>query len=283
MAVGTEDWEGLMIDFASSFTQFVLATFLPLYVGLLFVMLLRESARVNLRILSAFAFGLLFWFFLDTLNDAIQLNVNEGFSFGFHHTTLLLLFAVGFLSLALPSGLSLSAKVGAENRQYSFLVGILVSLGLGFHGIAEGLGFGATVAGTSATTVLDAIGGYSGGIAYVLHKFLEATIVMTVFVSLRHDEGLTIRKELWHLIGLGLAFGLPSALGDFVGYYVQMDSSYFFALGGGAALFVALLSTRPIFAANAQGKVTSQEWIRIVLAVLLGFLALYAAASLHAG
>ena len=280
MAVGFERKGQRMIDFASSFTQFVLATFIPLYLGMIFVMLLKETAHISARNLSAFALGLLFWFFLDTLNDAIQLDVNEGFSYGFQHAALLLLFVVGFLSLALLSGLGISARVGVNEETDPFFVGILVALGMGFHGVGEGLGFGGTSAGTSAMTVLDAIGGYGGGAAYVLHKFLEATLVTIVYVSLT-DEKLGLREQLWRLVALGLTFGIPSAVGDVVGYYVPVDSSYFFALGGGAALFVALLVMKPIFGTNARGEFTHSQWIRVVVALLVGFLALYAAASLH--
>jgi hypothetical protein len=150
---------------------------------------------------------------------------------------------------------------------------------MGFHGIGEGLGFGGTSAGTSAMTVLEAIGGYGGGAAYVMHKFLEATLVTIVYVSLI-EEKLGLPKQLWRIVALGLAFGLPSAAGDVVGYYIPVDSSYFYALGGGAALFVALLVIRSIFGISAK-EVAFAQWIRIVVAFLLGFLALYAAASLH--
>lgn len=275
-----------MIDFASSFTQFVLVTFISLYLGMLFILLIRETVHVSVCNLSAFALGLLFWFFLDTVNDAIQLDVNEGYSLSFHHAAVLLLFIIGFLSLALLSGRGVSTKVGAQNASPSssaaYLVVILVALGMGFHGIGEGLEFGGTSAGTSAVTVLGAIGGYSGGIAYAFHKFLEATIVMIVYVALAADE-VGLRKQLWRIVVLGLVFGLPSAVGDVFGYYVPIDSSYFYALGGGAALFVALLVVKPIFAGNRQGLLSFSEWIRIVVALLLGFLALYSAASFHAG
>lgn len=274
-----------MIGFASSFAQFILATFMPLYLGMFSIILLRQVGRVRIHNLSAFAFGLLFWFFLDTLNDAIQLDVNEGYSFEFRHAALLLLFVVGFLSLALLSGFGVSKRVGAKDAppSYPLLVAFLVALGMGFHGIGEGLGFGGTSAGTSAISVLDAIGGYGGAIAYVLHKFLEASIVMIVFVAMARAEGFSFRKELLHIVILGLAFGIPSAVGEVVGYYVPVDSSYFFALGGGAALFVALQVVRPIFTGNGREEMTYSQWVRTVLALLLGFLSLYAAAAFHAG
>lgn len=195
-----------LIEFLSSLTQFILATFIPLYLGMLFVIILEQVARVSIRNLSAFALGLLFWFFLDTLNDAIQLGVNEGFSFDFRHAALLLLFIIGFLALALLGGRGVSAKVvGKEASSLRFLVVILAALGMGFHGIGEGMEFGGTSAGTSAIAILDAIGGYGGAIAYVLHKFLEAFIVTIVFVALMSDDGLSFRKQLWrHGVGTGL-------------------------------------------------------------------------------
>jgi len=248
------------------------------------VIILEQSARVSIRNLSAFALGLLFWFFLDTLNDAIQLGVNEGFSFDFHHTALVLLFIIGFLALALMSGLGMSDKGGVKDlSSYPFLVTLLAALGMGFHGIGEGMEFGGTSAGTSAITILDAIGGYGGAVAYVLHKFLEACIVTVVFVALVSEGGPSFRKQLWRVVALGLAFGIPSVVGEFVGYFAPMDSSYFYALGGGAALFVALLVIRPIFTSKGREETTYSQWVGIVLALLLGFLSLYVAAAFHAG
>lgn len=268
-----------MIDFPSSFAQFILATFIPVYLGMFFVILLRE-AGVGIRNLSAFAFGVLLWFFLDTLNDAIQLGVNEGYTFSFRHAGLLLLFVVGFLSLALLSGLGVSDKKAARvASSYPLLVAMLAALGMGFHGVAEGLGFGATVAGTPATSILDAVGGYGGGVSYVLHKFLEASIVLIIFLASSAD--VRYRKKLWEIVAVGLAFGIPSAAGDVVGYYVPVDASYFFALGAGAALFVALLVTKAIFGGDRE--MNRLQWVKIALSLLLGFLSLYAAAAFHSG
>jgi hypothetical protein len=80
---------------------------------------------------------------------------------------------------------------------------------------------------------------------------------------------------------VGLAFGIPSVIGEAVAYYVPIDSSYFFAMGGGAALSVILQVIRPIFEENNGKEVTYSQWIRISLAVLLGFFLLYGAALFH--
>jgi hypothetical protein len=270
-----------MIDFPSSFMQFVIATFVPLYVGMVLVAVLRWKLHVSSRYLSAFAIGLLFWFFLDTINDAIQLGVNEGYSFGFEHTALILLFVAGFLPLVLLSGIPMTRGALGVSQSTALVTGVLVALGMGFHGIGEGLEFGGTSAGTSALTVIDAIGGYGGGLAYVLHKFLEATIVMTVFVCLTASEGIDFRKQIWHILILGLMFGLPSALGEIAGYFAPIDASYSYALGGGAALFVALLAIRPIWGDAWKSGMTYSEYVKAMLTVLVGFLCLYGAAMFH--
>jgi hypothetical protein len=152
---------------------------------------------------------------------------------------------------------------------------------MGFHGIGEGLEFGGLSAGTTATTILDAIGGVGGGIAYVLHKLLEASLVMIVFVALVEGERLSFRVEWKRIVLLGLAFGIPSALGDVVGYFVEVNSAYLFALGAGAALVVALFAVRPIWGDGWKGELTYAQYVKMVLMVLIGFLCLYGAAMLH--
>lgn len=214
------------------------------------------------------------------MNDAIQLGVNDGYAFDFHQTGLVVLFITGFLLVALLGGSQRKQSI-TKASIFPLLLAILVGLGMGIHGIGEGLGFGGTAAGTQATTVLDAIGGIGGGLSYVLHKLLESTIVIVVFVALTRPQGLSMRKQLWQTVIVGLAFGIPSIVGETVAYYVPIDSSYFFAMGAGAALSVVLQVIRPIFEGNNGNEVTYSQWIRISLAVLLGFFLLYGAALFH--
>jgi len=271
-----------MIPFVVSCVEFVLATFIPLYLGMFLVGAVR-TVRFESRYLSAFALGLLFWFLLDTLNDAIQLGVNDGYDFNPEHTGLLLIFIVGFLAIALPAGVGLSKRTGTiqSAKAGPFPTALMVALGMGFHGIGEGLEFGGLSAGTTATTILDAIGGVGGGAAYVLHKLLEASIVMIVFIALVEGERFSLRVEWKRVALLGLAFGLPSVLGDVVGYFVEVNSAYLFALGGGAALVIVLLAVRPIWGDGWKGDLTYAQYVKMVLMVLMGFLCLYGAAMFH--
>jgi hypothetical protein len=268
-----------MIEFTISLLEFVLATFIPIFFGM-FVIGGLGTTRVESRYLSAYALGLLFWFFLDTLNDAVQIGVNDGYNFSPEHTGLLLLFLVGFLVIAFPAGLRLSGMHKSLARE-RFFTALFVAIGMGFHGIGEGLDFGGLSAGTSTTTVLAAIGGLGGGVAYVLHKLLEASLVMIVYVGLVDSGSFSIRHEWKQVIFVGLAFGLPSTVGEVVGYFVTVDSSYLFALGGGAALAVALLAVRPIWGDGWKGDLTYSQYVKMSLLVLLGFLSLYAAAMFH--
>ena len=271
-----------MIPFIISLAEFLLATFIPLYLGMLLAGAVR-TARLESRYLSAFALGLLFWFFLDTLNDAIQLGVNDGYDFNPQHTGLLLMFILGFLAIALPAGLGLSKRMNAiqSHKAGPFPTALLVAIGMGFHGVGEGLEFGGLSAGTTATTILDAIGGVGGGIAYVLHKLLEASMVMIIFIALVEGERFSLRVEWKRIALLGLAFGIPSALGDVVGYFVEVNSAYLFALGAGAALVVALLAVRPIWGDGWKGDLTYAQYVKMVFMVLIGFLCLYGAAMFH--
>jgi hypothetical protein len=270
-----------MIEFGVSLIEFILATFVPIYVGMFLLVALSNATRVDSRYLSAYALGLLFWFFFDTLNDAVQLDVNQGYSFDLSHIGLVVLFIIGALLFALIGGsLSSKSKGNTEiGNTPPFLLAALVALAMGCHGLGEGIEFGGLAAGTQASNVLDAIGGMSGGVGYVLHKLLESTIVIATFIALARANGLPFRKQLWQTMIIGLVFGIPSAVGEVAGYFVTIDSSWFYALGAGAAFFVVLQVIRPIF--GAKNEVTYSDWVRISLAMILGFFLLYAAALFH--
>ena len=271
-----------MIEFGISFIEFVLATFAPIYVGMFTLVALSRATQIRTRYFFAYALGLLFWFFFDTLNDAVQLDVNQGYNLDSGHIALITLFLTGFLlfTLVVCALLSKSPNSGARFETSLPLV-ILVALAMGIHGIGEGISFGGLAAGTQASSVLDAIGGIGGGIAYVFHKLLESTIVIVVFIAATRSNGLPLHRQLWQIIPVGLAFAIPSAVGEVVGYFVPVDSSWFYALGAGATLFVVLQVVRPIFATERAEELTYREYGKISIAMILGFLLLYAAALFH--
>src|SRR5229473_3177678 len=71
-----------MVDVATSFAAGFLATFIPLYIGIFTpagVARIWKSPRI-LTTLAAFSAGIIFWFFLDVMGDAVLLDVNQGVS-----------------------------------------------------------------------------------------------------------------------------------------------------------------------------------------------------------
>jgi hypothetical protein len=267
-----------VIEFSVSLIEFVLATLVPIYVGMSCILVIGNVTHLDIRYLSAFALGILFWFLFDTINDAIGLGVNEGYSFDYHQTGLVLLFVAGFIIVTLFS--VPSRERTTNNSDISLVLGIITAFGMGIHGFGEGLGFGELAARTQATTVLDAIGGVGGGISYFLHKLLESTIVTVVFLDAARNQGLSIRRQLEQMAIVGLVFGVPSLIGEIVAYYIPIDASYFFAVGAGSAVSVTLLVAKSIFG-NSEEDTSYSRWIWISLSVLLGFFLLYGAALFH--
>ena len=270
----------IMIGFGVSFIEFTLATLIPIYAGMLSVIVICKVTRLNMRYISAFALGLLFWFFFDTMNDAVQLGVNEGYTLDFRQSCLILLFVTGFLLLTLLDGRTCTSDNLTGNNRSPILLGILAAFGMGIHGFGEGLEFGTLAAGTQAVSVVDAIGGAGGGISYFLHKLLESTIVIVVFLSATGTLNISTQKQVRQMTAIGLIFAIPSMVGEAVAYYVPMNATYFFAMGAGAALSVALYVIKPIFGERPEDIVFSR-WIRISFSVLLGFFLLYGAALFH--
>ena len=267
-----------MIEFSVSFIEFTLATLIPIYTGMLSVIVIGKVTHLNTRYFSAFALGLLLWFFFDTMNDAVQLGVNEGYTFDFHQTCLVLLFVTGFLLLTLLGTTRTNDNLTGKNK-FSILVGIFAAFGMGIHGFGEGLEFGALAAGTQAATVVDAIGGVGGGVSYFLHKLLESTIVIVVFLAASSLD-VSTQKQVRQISVIGLIFAIPSMVGEAVAYYMPMNATYFFAIGAGAALSIALYVVRPIFGGRPE-DVDFSQWMGISFSVLLGFLLLYGAALFH--
>lgn len=59
-----------MIEIGVSFVEFVLATFVPIYVGMFLLVALSNATRVDIRYFSAYALGFLFRIFFDTMNES---------------------------------------------------------------------------------------------------------------------------------------------------------------------------------------------------------------------
>jgi zinc transporter ZupT len=266
-----------MVDIVAALAVGIVATFIPLIIGLVFpkgIVRVWKNPYVNVW-LVAFSAGIIFWFFIDVMGDAAQLDINQGFDGDYTHIMLAATFAVGLgILFALEKRFSRTRTVPSteENLQIksvasdiAFAVAAVAALGIGFHAMGEGMAIGASL--PTSNDVLSAIGGLSPGIAYVLHKFLEGFVIGTFAVV----AGST---RLKHIGILTILAGLPTIVGFFIGLPGSFDSSYMFALGGAGAVYVEM-KLLPVLARSGRFYIA-------ILPLLLGFYSIYIAGLFHA-
>ena len=268
-----------MLGFPDSFLPWTAVTLIPAFLGLLIIVMAGNFLKA--KYLAAFAIGVFLWFFVDTIGGAAGLDVNSGFSGGGGQLALSALFAIGLLFFFTIDRnrniLSPQLAIG----KYGLAIPWLVAAAVGIHGLGEGAAFGGTAALTSSTSLLDAFGGYSGGVAYILHKALEPMMIGACYCvyAKEHAKGATSR--LGDLLLLSITFVIPSLLGAATGYYLTYDSSFFYALGTGTSVYALIRLAGPLID-NSQ-PASSKESIRIAVLIALGLLAIYFAALFHSG
>jgi hypothetical protein len=266
-----------MIGFAESFLAWTAATLLPAFAGLLVITAARKF--VEARYLCAFAFGIFLWFFVDTLGGSATLYVNSGFGGGFEQVTVVILFLVGalfFFSIDQNGNIfSADAPIG----KYGIVIPLLVAAALGIHGLGEGWDFGQTVYNTPSAALLDAFGGITAGLAYVLHKALEPMMIGACYAF--YTKGIARSSGRWirDIFLLSIVFAFSSLLGAVVGFYIPLKTTYFFALGTGTSIYAAIRLVGPLFTQPPTTK--SNYSIAVAVSILLGFIAIYFAALFH--
>ncbi len=276
-----------MVDLLIAFLAGAAATLVPLYAGIIGPRILAgmtTTARAPLLIAAA-ASGILFWFFLDVMGDAALLDSSQGFSVDYPtvavHLALVVLFFLGLGALFwLEKNLShRKASQAGENHQGStannpssllgvtYAVAITAALGIGFHALGEGYSIGALL--PKSIDILDAIGGFNAGTAYVLHKLLEGFVVGAF--------ALLASSTSWKRLGvLGLVSGLPTILGFLVGVPEPIGiggSTYFFAIGGAGAVYAELRLIPQFLERNVK--------YAPIVAFLVGFYSMYIAGLFH--
>ncbi|MDA4128115.1 MAG: hypothetical protein OK422_01415 [Thaumarchaeota archaeon] len=250
-----------MADVATTIALGTVATFVPLYFGLAIPKAIGAQTERKALALTAVSVGIIFWFFLDVMGDSTLLGVNQGLNFDYAHVLLILAFALGFVFLFGLEG----RRDGAEGlpNAFTYRVAAIVALGIGFHALGEGMDIGSITPNVSS--IIDAIGGVLPGTAYVIHKILEGFVVGAFAVL----GGLSYKK----LGVLGLISGVPTVLGFFIGLQSPFESTYFFALGGAAAVYVEMKLVPAL-------QLRKYLWTTVVL-FLVGFFLMYSAGLLH--
>jgi len=266
-----------MIGFATSFLIWLASTLLPAFAGLLLITWVGK--KISSRFVVAFAFGILFWFFVDTISGSAVLDVNSGFGGGVAQVGVFALFVIGLIFFFWVDRkrdiLSPQSAIG----KYGLTIPVLVAIAVGIHGLGEGAAFGATAFSTSSTSLVDAFGGLNAGMAYVLHKGLEPMMIGACYSVYFKREGETVRSWIRSIFLLGLVFVIPSLLGAASGYLVAYDTTYVFALGTGSAIYAAFRLAGPLFIPG--GVATTREPMKVALSWILGITAIYIAALFH--
>jgi len=254
----------------------VLATFVCLYLGIFTPLLISGKSASRLTVLMAVASGIMCWSFLDLMNDAALLGVNQGFSGGLMHVLIAGLFAVALLVLFWLDRLSTTTRRQKERvLKLSYGTALLVALGVGFHSMGEGveigslIGYSYALAGASSNLVT-AIGGLGSGVAYVVHKFLEG-FVIGVFAA-------AIKTRLARGAVLGLLAGIPTLIGLTVALMVPVDSTVFFAGGAAAVIYIEYKLVPNLI---SQPHRRGGSAIFYLLFFFLGFYLMYLAGLFH--
>ena len=263
-----------MLPFGITDLEFALVTFASAFIGIALVV--GASRLVRTRYLAAFSLGVYLWFFTDTLGGANYLNVGNGFVLSSYTFVLFLLFAMGLVFFfSVDNGI-----FGEESvRRRGILIAALAALALGLHGFGEGADFGSTAAGTPFASLFDAIGGLAASASWVLHKMLEPTLAGVCYVAFAGIEAKKLGEKLTDVLALAAVFVTPPVLGSIAGYYVSFDTSYGFALGLGASVYVLARVGKALY--GSEGGAQSLRSAKVALSVILGFLFIFISALLH--
>ena len=266
-----------MIGFGESFLAWIAATLLPAIAGL--AIIVSANKFVKEKYLAAFGFGIFLWFFVDTIGGSATLDVNSGFTGGLAQIAVVLLFIIGLLFFfSLDQNRDVFSPESAIGK-YGMIIPLLVAVALGIHGLGEGWDYGHTAYVATSTNLIDAFGGLTAGFAYVLHKGLEPMMIGACYAVYAKGVAKTTARRIKDILMMGIAFVLPSLLGAALGYFIPLDTTYFYGLGTGTSVYAAMRLAGPLFASTQSDK--SKDAITIALALLLGFLAIYFAALFH--
>jgi len=292
----------LPLDYGLTVGSILVGTLIPAYTALY---LFPNLKSVPTKYLAALGVGLTFWFWTDTIGDATYLDVNAAAwppaAFGgLYHFAVIFAFILGIAALAAfdhlavtsstsYEGVATTSQVSSKSVSSGFVSGALffvpvaVAAVMGVHGLGEGWDFAGVAVGVSGSTdIVTAFGGWNPVVSYPLHKFFEASIISIVYTIYVQRNGIA-KKAWWQLPVLGLLFGLTSVIGSVVGYFVPLDTTFFYAFGVTSGFYAAIRLAGPLIAntKGTAGTLPSDLGAKTFVFLAIGFFLLYFAALLH--
>lgn len=222
------------------------------------VILHRRAGELTIRLLTAIAIGILVFLMGDIFSNVSQ-SLYNGSLYGYGSSPINdLLFTIaltgGFLLLYYAGD---SAKQGLSPYQ----LGLIISLGMGFQNLTEGLVFGALGAklGLTGAALVVLVG-------FILQNITEGFPIASPFLG-------KIRGKIQTIIPLFLIGGLPAVVGGGIGFYytsTQFDL-IFDGIAIGCILYAILPMLRMLFR-EADHKIQRIGYLGIFLGFILGFL-----------
>lgn len=186
---------------------------------------LKAVTRERLAFLNAVAIGILFFLFVDIVENAVE-PINDGLTDHASNVWIMALALVSGIAIGLLSLVYFTQRTRRSRPQSTQRVALAIAAGIGLHNFAEGLAIGSS-AQTGAITL--------------------AVLLIVGFGIHNATEGFGIAGPLagqpvsWSFLGLsGLIAGGPTFLGTLVGYRFtsQTISVLFLALASGAIMYV---------------------------------------------
>lgn len=221
------------------------------------VIMHRRAGELTTRLLTAIAIGILVFLMGDIFSSVSQSLYNGSlYGYGSSPTNDLLFtvsLAAGFLLLYYAGD---SAKQGLS----PFHLGLIISLGMGFQNLTEGLVFGALGVrfGLTGAALVVLVG-------FILQNITEGFPIASPFLG-------KISGKIRAITPLFLIGGVPAIIGGGIGFYYNSTwfDLIFYGIAIGCILYAILPMMRMLFK-EADHKIQRIGYLGIFLGFVLGF------------